>query len=92
MTTERIYYSREAEMLALRNRAILTAVFLTFGLGIGAGLALLFAPASGVSTRHELAQSLEDGLNSGRESVEPLIKRLEKEFAELRKQVEDRLK
>ncbi|MBZ0307563.1 MAG: YtxH domain-containing protein [Anaerolineae bacterium] len=92
MNNDRIYYSHDAEMHAMRDRTILTLVFLTFGLGIGAILALLFAPSSGKKTRHGLAESVGDGLNTGREAVEPMMKRLEEQFNELRKNVEDRLK
>lgn len=92
MNNDRIYYSNDAEMHAMRNRTMLTLVFLTFGLGIGAALALLFAPSSGKSVRRDLAKSVEEGLHTGRETVEPLVKRLEEELAELRKNVEERLK
>jgi gas vesicle protein len=92
MNTDRIYYSHDAEMNAMRDRRMLSLVFLAFGLGIGITLALLFAPTSGKKTRHELTRSVEEGLHTGRENVEPLVKRLEEEFAELRKNVEERLK
>ncbi|MBZ0283836.1 MAG: YtxH domain-containing protein [Anaerolineae bacterium] len=92
MNNDRIYYSRDTEMHAMRDRTLLTLVFLTVGLGIGAVLALLFAPSSGKTTRHDLAESMEDGLNTGRETVEPMVKRLEEQFNELRKSIEERLK
>ncbi len=92
MNSDRIYYSHDAEMHALRVRAVLTLAFLTFGLGIGAILALLFAPSSGKTVRHDLARSVEEGLQTGRESVEPMVKRVEKEFDELKKDVEGHLK
>ncbi len=92
MTTHRVYYSQDAAMQAMRNRTILTVIFLMFGLGIGAAFALLFAPASGETTRQDFAKGIEDKLTTGRESIEPVIKRLEAEFAELRKNVDERLK
>jgi gas vesicle protein len=92
MSDDRIYYSHDAEMRALRTRTILTAIFLTAGLGIGAAIALLFAPMSGKKTRHDLAKNVEEGLRAGRDSLEPVVKRLEKEFTELRKSVEERMK
>ena len=91
MNNDRIYYSHDAETLAKREMTALTMLALTLGLGIGALLALLFAPSSGKKVRHNLAQSVEAGLNDGREVVEPVVKRLEEEFAELRKKVEERL-
>ena len=51
-----------------------------------------FAPVSGKKIRDNLARSVGEGLNNGQETIEPLVKRLEKEFGELRKSVEDRLK
>jgi gas vesicle protein len=78
---DRIYYSHNAQMAAMRKITGLTLLCLAFGLGIGSVLALLFAPASGSKTRHDLV-----------ESAEPMVKRLEEQFTELRKNVEDRLK
>lgn len=92
MSNDRIYYSRNAAMHASRTKTLLTLVFLTFGLAIGTALALLFAPTSGKTARHEFAKNIEDGMHSGRETVEPLVKRLEAEFADFRKSVEERLK
>jgi gas vesicle protein len=92
MNTDRIYYSREAEMHAAREMTKLTVLFLTMGLGIGAVLALLFAPASGKKIRENLAKGVGEGLNNSHETIEPVVKRLEKEFGDLRKSVEERLK
>jgi gas vesicle protein len=92
MNNERVYYSHDAEMHAMRDRTMLTLVFLTFGLGIGAALALLFAPASGKKVRDDLSKTMGEGWSSGREAVEPMVKRLEEEFADLRKSVDERLK
>lgn len=92
MNNDRIYYSHDAEMHAMRDRTVLTLVFLVFGLGIGAALALLYAPKSGKKVRDDLSKSVEQGWNNGREAVEPMMKRLEEEFAKLQKNVEERLK
>jgi len=91
MDESRTYYSREAEMRAAREKAALTFVFLLLGLGIGTALALLFAPRSGEETRHDISHATEGALNQGRDAVNPALKRLEKEFAELRKRVDDRI-
>ncbi len=91
MSTNRTYYSREAEMRAARDKSMATLVFLAFGLGVGAALALLFAPKPGDKVREDLAHTVGEGLNSGRDAVEPALKRLEKEFADLRKKVDDRI-
>jgi gas vesicle protein len=92
MNNDRIYYSHAAEMHAMRDRTMLTLICLTLGLGIGAALALLFAPTSGKTVRHDLARSVEEGMQTGREAVEPMVKRIEKEFDDLKKNVEDQLK
>lgn len=92
MNNERVYYSHDAEVNAMRDRTLLALAFLTFGLGIGAALALLFAPAAGTTTRQNIAKNVEEGLQTGRENVEPVVKRLEEEFAELRKNIDERLK
>lgn len=91
MSNDRVYYSHEAEMHAMRDRTVLALVFLTFGLGIGAVLALLFAPTSGKKVRDDLTKTVEQGLKDGRETVEPMVKRVEKEFGELQKNVEEHL-
>ena len=91
MAEDRIYYSREAEMHAMREMTWFTLICLALGLSIGAGLALLFAPSSGKKARADLVKTMEKGLNSGQEAVEPLIKQLEKEFGEMHKTVEDRV-
>lgn len=92
MNNDRIYYSHDAEVQAMRNRTVLTLLFLVFGLGIGSILALLFAPMSGKKTRDNLAKTVEQGLKDGREAVKPVVKQVEKEFDELKKNVEERMK
>jgi gas vesicle protein len=92
MNSDRIYYSHDAEVHAMHNRTLLAAVFLAFGLGIGAALALLLAPSSGKTARHDLARSVEEGLHSGRENVEPLVKRVEHGLDDLQKNVAEHLK
>jgi gas vesicle protein len=76
----------------MRKMTALTILFLTLGLGIGSALALLFAPSVGAKTRHKLAQSMGDGLQTGSDSIEPMVKHLEEQLKELRKNVEERLK
>ena len=91
MNNDRIYYSHDAETHARRVIAAFTIVALALGLGIGAILALLFAPASGKQVRHDLAQSIEEDWENGRDAVDPMVKRLEDKFAELVKKVEERV-
>jgi gas vesicle protein len=88
---DRIYYSREAEMQAKREQAVTIMLFLALGLGIGAILALLFAPSSGQEIRQGLTGTIEDGFDTSREATKKTLHRLEKDFNELRDRVEDRL-
>ena len=88
---DRTYYSREAEMRASRERFAAVTIFLALGLGIGAALALMFAPRSGDKTRAELASTLNDSLDTSRDATNKTISRLEKDFGDLRKKVEERL-
>jgi gas vesicle protein len=91
MTENRIYYSHDAELRARRETTITTLLRLILGLSIGAVVALLFAPSSGKKTRADLAKTVEEGLNSGRDAVEPLVKRMEEELGDLRKKVEEQV-
>jgi hypothetical protein len=92
MNTDRIYYSRDAEIQANRDKTLMALVLMAVGLGIGAALALLFAPAAGSETREEIAHTFEEGVKEGRETVEPLMKRLEHEIADLSQRFQDRIK
>lgn len=92
MNNDRIYYSHDAQIHAVQQMTKLMALCLMVGLGIGAAIALLFSPISGKKVRHDLSKSVEQSWNNGREAVEPIVKRVEKEFSELQKTVEDHLK
>jgi gas vesicle protein len=91
MNNDRIYYSHDAEMHAMRDRTVLTLLCLMLGLGIGAAMALLFAPASGKKVRDDLAKGMGEGMKDGRDAVEPMVKRLEEKFNELVKSIEERV-
>jgi gas vesicle protein len=92
MNNERIYYSHDAEIHAVREMTKLMALCLMVGLGIGAGLALLFSPLTGKKVREDLTRTMGQSWNNGREAVEPMVKRVEKEFGDLQKNVEEHLK
>ena len=85
---DRIYYSREAEMRASREKTVVVLLFMAIGIGIGAALALLFAPKSGQQIRSDLAGAFEDGFDSGRDVTQTAVQRLEKGIGELSKRVE----
>lgn len=87
--SNRIYYSREAEEQAHRDKFMSVILFMVLGLSVGTVLALLFAPRSGEKTRRELSNAIE-----GQVSELDLGKRfgaMEKELNSLAKRLEDRL-
>jgi len=92
MNTDRIYYSRDAELQATRDKTVMAVMLMAIGLGIGAALALLFAPAAGSEIRHEIAHKFEAGVSDGRDTVEPMMKKLEREIADLSQRFQDRVK
>lgn len=89
MPQGRVYYSAEAEAVARRERTVMTVVFLALGLGIGAVLALLFAPGAGSSTRQKISEALDEGYRRGRDATNDALKQLEPEFPDLRKKVDE---
>ena len=88
MTDERIYYSHDAEIHEMWIKALISVTSLTSGLVIGAGLALLFAPATGKTTRHNLSKNVEEGMQTGRDSIEPMMKKAKKDLNELREKID----
>ena len=89
---DRIYNSREAEELAAQQRTILALVVMLLGLGLGAVVALLFAPRKGDDVRKDIAKNAEHFYDNSRESTTKAFKDLQKDFDKLRSEVEDRLK
>lgn len=89
--SERTYYSREAEDQARREQMGNAALFILLGLVVGAILALLFAPESGERMRGSIEEAINDRFRDTHDTTHPAIRRLERDFADLRKKVEDRL-
>jgi gas vesicle protein len=89
--SERMYYSREAEMQALRERFVLAIVVAALGLGMGAVLALLFAPQSGDKTRQQLGEEVERVTSQGREAAKQASHNLGDKVQKIRDNVEDRI-
>jgi len=89
---DRVYYSREAEQLAAQQRTMLALVVMLLGLGLGAVVALLFAPRKGDEVRKEIVNHAENLYDNGRETTGKAFKELQKDFDKLRGDVEDRLK
>ena len=91
MSESRMYYSREAEMQALRERFVLAIVVAALGLGMGAVLALLFAPQSGDKTRHQIQEEVERVTSQGREAAKQASRDLGDKVQKLRENVEERV-
>lgn len=89
---DRVYYSREAEQMAAQQRTILALIVMLLGLGLGAVVALLFAPRKGDEVRKEIAKNAENLYENGRENTGKALKDLQKDFDKFRGDVEDRLK
>jgi gas vesicle protein len=92
MNDDRIYYSHDAEIQAMRKMTRLMVLCLIAGLGIGAVVALLFAPSSTRKVRDDLTRAVGQGWDNGREAIEPLVKRAGEEFGKMQKNVEEYLK
>jgi len=91
MMSDRIYYSREAEIRAQRERTMMAIVLLGFGLGVGAIMALLFAPRSGEETRKEITDRVEPGLERARDVTNTTVENLQRDLTRLRDDMETRL-
>ncbi len=89
--SNRMYYSKEAEMQGNREKVTAVMLFLAFGLGVGAVLALLFAPKSGDKTRQELSNAFEDRFGNVEKEVGNRFSQVEKDLSELGKRIEERL-
>jgi len=92
MNDDRIYYSHDAEIQAMRKMTRLMALCLIAGLGIGTVVTLLFAPSSARKVRDDLTRAVGQGWDNGREAIEPLAKRAGEEFGKMQKNVEEYLK
>jgi hypothetical protein len=92
MENERVYYSHQAEIHAVHEMTKLMVFCLILGLGIGAVITLFFSPTSGRKVRDGLTKMAGESWNNGREAVEPMVKRVEKELDGLQKTVEEHLK
>ncbi len=88
---ERIYYSRDAEIRAQRDRIILAIVIAGLGVGIGSIVALLLAPRSGEKTRHQVADTLNQAAGQGREVAGQVMKSVREGAGRLQEEVSERL-
>ena len=89
--SDRVYYSREAEMRAQRERTMMAIVLLGFGLGVGAIMALLFAPRSGEEVRKDITDRIEPGLERARDVTNHTVENLQRDLTRLRDDMESRI-
>lgn len=74
---ERMYYSREAQMRAQRERVLLAALSVLLGLTIGAVAALLLADRPGRDVRAALGGGLENALDDAQKGVRDLRREID---------------
>ena len=84
----RTYYMGDRELEDDGRGVVNMLVFLLLGLGIGAALALLFAPEEGEKIREKVSDSLETGVRRGSDAGSDALERLEREYGNLRKEVD----
>lgn len=79
--SERIYYSQEGRMRAMRRITLLIVLAASIGIGIGYVFGLLFAPEEGEAARESLAQSVEKRIGATERQVNELRSKLEDRIA-----------
>lgn len=89
--SDRIYYSEESKEYAMRKRTALAALSMLVGVGIGAILALLFAPEEGQSLRQGISERAQNQLENSGEITNSAIASLENKYNDLRQFVESRI-
>lgn len=86
---DRMYYSREAEQRALRERWLIAIVVSLLGLTIGSLIMLLLAPRSGDETRRLILQTVTDAAERSSEATQAAVKQLGEELKELRQRMDN---
>jgi hypothetical protein len=85
------YRDREAIMRANQEKIVSALPLILLALGVGVVLAVLFNPGYGEQNRKSIQHAVEDRFAHKNETPSSALKRLEKEFSELRHKVEDRI-
>lgn len=89
---DRMYYSREAEARAQRQFFV-TAVFVAaLSVGIGAVIAMFFAPRPGSELREDAAHLGREAADRGRELAERAAEEAQRSLRKAQQSVEDRLR
>jgi gas vesicle protein len=89
--SNRVYYSEEAKQQAQQRRTFTAVAFMLLGAGIGAVLAMLFAPEEGQEVRSEISNRVGSQVENGLESANSAIAKLEDKYNDLRAYVDDTL-
>lgn len=87
---DRMYYSKEAEQRAQRERLLMVAVVSLLGVAAGAILMLLFAPRSGDETRQGISDAVNEAVERSGDAMQPTLKQLSDDLKDLRKRIESR--
>jgi gas vesicle protein len=87
---DRIYYSKEAQQRANRDRFLLVAIVSLIGVAGGALIMLLLAPRSGDETRQQIASAVSEAAERSGEATQQAVKQLNEELRELRQKIEAR--
>jgi len=89
MSNQRIYYSEESRKQAERQTMILAMAVAGISLGVGAIIALLFAPSTGEDIRGEIRDYLDELAQQGKQVADELEETAQQEVRKARKQIEN---
>jgi gas vesicle protein len=87
--SSRIYYSNQARLIVQRRTILVALAMLGLGFGLGAILALLFAPAEGEELREQITSALEEGFQRGQSAAEDAANELEAEYPGIRQKLQE---
>lgn len=86
----RMYYSKEAEQRAMRERVLVIAIVSLVGIAVGSVIMLLLAPQSGDETRQNIGKAVGDAVERSSEATQAAVKQLNDEIKELRQRIDSR--
>jgi hypothetical protein len=75
-----------------QERVVATLVSVLLALGIGTAIVAAIASNNQRKRQKNLGYRLEEALNQGRDNIQPVLQRIEKEVSHLRKQIEERVR
>lgn len=86
---DRMYYSKEAQSRATRERWLIVVVVSLLGIAAGSLVMLLLAPRSGDETRRLISQTVTDAAERSSEATQTAVKQLSEELKELRQRMDN---